>query len=200
MMMLCGELNVDKKRAAAKRAAARRILTRERRSSPLANTMRKRREPKIPMSQRNPGKLVLQRETDKFVDAAAAGDAEEMMRRLSHGQDVNGYHAFLKKTALMCACTFGRAKVAKVLPEHGADANLRTAVRRRTTKQRSTWPPPTGGWKRCGCSTPKTHWSSRWPTASSKSAASSATRRRKLSPFSWLTSARVTSPSAGPPP
>ena len=78
-----------------------------------------------------PGQIILQRETDKYVEAAGADDLgtgrklAELVRRLDAGQAVDRFHFFTHKSALMTACCFGNADVVKLLLDRGADLNLR---------------------------------------------------------------------------
>ena len=52
-------------------------------------------------------------------------ETDEMVRRLDAGQEVDRFHAFTHKSALMTACCFGHTSAVEPLLDRGADLTIR---------------------------------------------------------------------------
>lgn len=63
-----------------------------------------------------------------FFRAACDGDLELVRHHLRRGIDVDFIHPEIMSTALVAAIEAGRADVALVLLDHGADARLRSPL------------------------------------------------------------------------
>ena len=70
-----------------------------------------------------------------FFKAACDGDLELVRHHLRLGIDVDFIHPELQSTALVAALELGRADVARVLLEHGADPDLRSPLEGLTARQ-----------------------------------------------------------------